>query len=94
MSVGVISSTTGPTAAYGQAYVAGLEAGIACLTDDGVIDGKEIRPGDRIAMFAYGVHHSPKYWDQPEEFRPERWIGDAAKKRTPYTYLPFGGGKR
>ncbi len=59
-----------------------------------VIDGKEIRPGDRVALFAYGAHHSPKYWDEPEEFRPERWLGDAAKKRKPYTYIPFGGGKR
>ena len=59
-----------------------------------VIDGKEIRAGDKVALFAYGAHHSPKYWDKPEEFSPERWIGDAAKKRKPYTYLPFGGGKR
>ncbi len=59
-----------------------------------VIDGKEIRPGDRVALFAYGAHHSDKYWDNPEQFSPERWLGDAAKKRKPYTYLPFGGGKR
>ncbi len=58
------------------------------------IDGKEIKPGDRIVMFAYGVHHSAKYWDEPEAFRPERWMGDAAKKRAKYTYLPFGAGKR
>ncbi len=58
------------------------------------IGGKEIRPGDRIVMFSYGVHHSTKYWDAPEEFRPERWMGDAAKKRAKYTYLPFGAGKR
>jgi cytochrome P450 len=60
------------------------------------IDGKEIRVGDRIAMFAYGVHHNPKYWEAPEEFRPERWMAEGGKKRTPapYTYLPFGGGKR
>jgi cytochrome P450 len=58
------------------------------------IGGKEVKAGDRIVMFAYGVHHSPKYWDVPEEFRPERWLGDAAKKRKPYTYIPFGGGKR
>jgi cytochrome P450 len=58
------------------------------------ISGKEIRKGDRIVMFAYGVHHSPKYWDEPEEFRPERWLGDAARKRKPYSYIPFGGGKR
>lgn len=56
------------------------------------IDGKEIKVGDRIVMFAYGVHHNPKYWDEPEEFRPERFIGN--QKRVPYTYLPFGGGKR
>jgi cytochrome P450 len=57
-----------------------------------VIDGKEIKAGDRVVMFAYGVHHNPKYWDEPEEFRPERFIGN--QKRVPYTYLPFGGGKR
>ena len=59
-----------------------------------VIDGKEIRAGDRIVLFAYGAHHNPKFWDEPEAFLPERWMGDAAKKRKPYTYLPFGGGKR
>jgi cytochrome P450 len=58
------------------------------------IDGKEIRPGDRVALFAYGAHHNPKFWENPEDFLPERWMGDAAKKRIPYTYLPLGGGKR
>jgi cytochrome P450 len=58
------------------------------------IDGKEIRVGDKVALFAYGAHHSPKFWSDPEAFMPERWLGDAAKKRKPYTYLPFGGGKR
>jgi len=29
-----------------------------------------------------------------DTFTPERWLGEAAKKRIPYTYLPFGGGKR
>ena len=50
--------------------------------------------GDRIALFAYGAHHNAKYGESPEEFMPERWLGDAAKKRKPYRYLPFGGGKR
>jgi cytochrome P450 len=65
---------------------------VAAKADE--IDGKEIRPGDRVALFAYGAHHSPKYWEKPEEFIAERWLGDAARKRKPYTYLPFGGGKR
>ena len=58
------------------------------------IGGKEIKPGDRVVLFAYGTHHSAKYWDDPEAFKPERFMGDAAKKRKPYTYIPFGGGKR
>ena len=59
-----------------------------------VIDGKEIRAGDKVALFAYGAHHSAKYWENPERFVPERWMDEAAKKRKPFTYLPFGGGKR
>jgi cytochrome P450 len=58
------------------------------------IGGKAIRAGDRIVLFAYGAHHDAKYWPDPEAFQPERWLGDAVKKRIPYTYLPFGGGKR
>jgi len=60
-----------------------------------LIDGKEIKAGDRIVLFAYGAHHNARYWPDPEAFQPERWMGtDAVKKRIPYTYLPFGGGKR
>ncbi len=59
-----------------------------------VIDGKEINVGDRVVLFSYGAHHSPKFWERPETFKPERWLGDAARKRKPFTYLPFGGGKR
>lgn len=58
------------------------------------IDGKEIKTGDRIVLFGYGAHHNPKFWENPEEFVPERWMGDAAKKRVKYSYIPFGAGKR
>ena len=65
---------------------------VAAAEDE--IDGKKIQPGDRVVMFAYGAHHDERFWENPEEFRPERWMGDAAKKRQKYTYLPFGGGRR
>lgn len=61
---------------------------------DDVIGGKEIKAGDRVSLFAYGAHHNPKFWDEPEEFRPERWMGGAAKKQVKYSYIPFGAGKR
>jgi cytochrome P450 len=59
-----------------------------------VIEGKEVKPGDRIVLFCYGVHHDPRFWNEPQAFRPERFMGDANRKRKPYTYVPFGGGKR
>ncbi len=58
------------------------------------IDGKQIKAGDRVVIFAYGAHHNPKFWENPEAFKPERFMGEVMKKRKPYTYLPFGGGKR
>ena len=67
---------------------------IRVASEADTIGGKEIRPGDRVVLFAYGAHHNPEFWEEPEAFRPERFMGDAVKKRRPYTYLPFGGGKR
>jgi cytochrome P450 len=60
---------------------------------DDVIGGKEIKAGDRVVLFAYGAHHNPKYWDDPEAFSPERWT-DKTKKQVKYSYIPFGAGKR
>jgi cytochrome P450 len=67
---------------------------IRVAAEEDQIGDKTILPGDRVVMFAYGVHHDPRFWEAPEEFQPERWMGDAAKKRQKYTYLPFGGGRR
>jgi len=67
---------------------------IRVAAEEDQIGDKTILPGDRVVMFAYGVHHDKRFWEAPEEFRPERWMGDAAKKRQKYTYLPFGGGRR
>jgi cytochrome P450 len=58
------------------------------------IAGQKINPGDRIVMLPYLVHHDERYWDNPEEFRPERFEPGSVKKRVKYSYLPFGAGKR
>jgi cytochrome P450 len=67
---------------------------IRVAAEDDEIDGTKIQRGDRIMLFAYGAHHNPRFWDEPEEFRPERWMAGAARKQVKYSYLPFGGGKR
>ena len=37
--------------------------------------GKQYRvaSGDKIVILAYVMHHSPRYWDDPEKFDPERF---------------------
>jgi len=66
---------------------------IRVATEDDVIAGKEIKPGDRIVLFGYGAHHNPKFWNDPEAFIPERWT-DKTQKQVKYSYIPFGAGKR
>ncbi|AHB48118.1 cytochrome P450 [Hyphomicrobium nitrativorans NL23] len=66
---------------------------IRVATEPDVIGGKEIKPGDRIVLFSYGAHHNPRFWKDPEEFIPERWM-DKTQKQVKYSYVPFGAGKR
>ena len=61
---------------------------------DDEIGGVKINAGDRVTLFAYGAHHNPKFWPDPESFQPERWMAGNAKKQVKYSYIPFGGGKR
>ena len=50
--------------------------------------------GSMVIVHVYGAHHAPGYWESPETFDPERFIKGSEKLRTPFTYLPFGGGPR
>jgi cytochrome P450 len=50
--------------------------------------------GSTVIVYVYGAHHAPGYWESPESFDPERFIKGSEKLRTPFTYLPFGGGPR
>lgn len=62
--------------------------------EDDVVDGVHIPAGAMIALSIYGVHHSEKYWDAPESFRPARFSKENKATQHPYAYLPFGGGPR
>jgi cytochrome P450 len=63
------------------------------VADDRVGD-IDIPRGSTVIVYVYGAHHAPHYWESPETFDPERFIKGSEKVRTPFTYLPFGGGPR
>jgi len=61
------------------------------------IAGHAVKPGDKMVLSSYVVHHSPRWWPDPERFDPERFMPEAihARQKThPYIYMPFSLGKR
>jgi cytochrome P450 len=57
------------------------------------IGGHQIAPGHSVLFAPYLVHRDPRWWPDPELFRPERWL-TAEMPHVPHAYLPFGAGPR
>jgi cytochrome P450 len=72
-------------AAWGLARVA---------IEDHELAGYPVKKGMGIAMAQWVVHRDPRWYDAPEEFRPERWEDDLLKRLPRFAYFPFGGGPR
>ncbi|XP_073481354.1 24-hydroxycholesterol 7-alpha-hydroxylase-like isoform X1 [Aquarana catesbeiana] len=54
----------------------------------------EIPPGDLLLMSPYWVHRDPKYFLDPEKYKPERWTEEMVDNNIfPAGYIAFGGGK-
>ena len=57
-----------------------------------VIDGDvSVAEGDRIYACLYLIHRNPDVWDQPDDYRPQRFTEQA--QREGQDYLPFGLGR-
>ena len=70
-------------------YVIGREA-----TADLELGGFLVKRGYTVLMSQWVNHRDPKYFPEPEEFRPERWENGLAKRIPKFAYYPFGGGQR
>src|ERR1700733_3403881 len=40
------------------------------------------------------THRHPRFWHEPEAFRPERWSNGETERLPRFAYFPFGGGNR
>ncbi|CAL1272971.1 unnamed protein product [Larinioides sclopetarius] len=60
------------------------------------INGYVIPKGSEIVANLWALHHDPAYWDEPEQFRPERFLTDEGTKLVKHapSYAPFSIGRR
>ncbi|OBA03749.1 cytochrome [Bacillus subtilis] len=49
----------------------------------------EFKKGTSVLLDIYGTNHDPRLWDNPDEFRPERF---EEREENPFDLIPQGGG--
>src|SRR5205807_978814 len=74
---------------YPPAYGLGREA-----LDDCEIGGYRVPKGTQVFMFQWATQRDPRLYDEPLEFRPERWTDEFVERLPKYAYFPFGHGPR
>lgn len=63
-------------------------------SQDCEIGGYEVPAGSYIILRQWVMHRNPRYIEEPDKFKPERWENDLEKKLPRGVYFPFGDGPR
>ncbi|KAF6137758.1 hypothetical protein GIB67_040466 [Kingdonia uniflora] len=59
------------------------------------LNGYDIYPKTRVVVNIWAIGRNPEYWDNPEEFLPERFLNSCVDyKGQHFELLPFGAGRR
>ncbi|XP_076958499.1 flavonoid 3',5'-hydroxylase-like [Bidens hawaiensis] len=60
-----------------------------------VIGGYTVPKDARVFVNAWAIHRDPSVWENPLEFRPERFLNQKlGYSESGFKYLPFGSGRR
>jgi len=60
-----------------------------------VIGGHAIPAGTHIIVSVWALHNDPAIWGPDVAlFRPDRFLGEEAKRRHPWAFMPFSLGPR
>jgi cytochrome P450 len=74
---------------YPPAWVIGRHS----LEED-VVGGFRIPANSNCMIPVYHIHRDKRFWDEAEQFIPERFSPEQSEKRHKFIYFPFGGGPR
>lgn len=74
---------------YPPAYGLGREA-----MNDCEVSGYPVPAGTQVFMFQWVTHRDARFFDEPQEFKPERWTAEFEARLPKYAYFPFGAGPR
>ncbi|XP_025157116.1 cytochrome P450 9e2-like [Harpegnathos saltator] len=54
-----------------------------------------LKKGESVLVSVFGLHYDPKYFEEPEKFNPDRFVGEQKKHIDKIgAFLPFGLGPR
>jgi cytochrome P450 len=58
------------------------------------LGGYDFPVGTTVLMSPWVMHRDARYYDQPDEFRPERWLEGLGSRLPAGAFFPFGDGPR
>ena len=61
---------------------------------DDEIDGYKIEKTTNVLVPIVYLHHTERFWEEPDRFKPERFAPETRNNIDRFVYFPFGGGPR
>jgi cytochrome P450 len=74
---------------YPQAFLIGRKA-----IEPFRIDDYEFPKRTTVILNQWSIGRDPRWFDDPDDFDPDRWIGDWEARLPSRAYFPYGGGAR
>ncbi|KAK9147942.1 hypothetical protein Scep_006699 [Stephania cephalantha] len=62
-----------------------------------ILGGYLVPEGAKVMVNAWAIQRDPEYWEEPLEFRPERFLAPSSEwdyNGKDFRYIPFGSGRR
>ena len=59
-----------------------------------VLAGFQIPAGTNVLLSPYLLHRHPRFWPDPDAFKPERFASENEAERPRFAYMPFAAGPR